>query len=48
MKYLTVAQVLFIHLRLINETGGGAGIRDLGLLASAVARPQATFETNVS
>jgi death-on-curing protein len=42
-SYLTVEQVLFIHMRLIAETGGGAGLRDLALLASAVARPQATF-----
>lgn len=26
MKYLTVEQVLFIHLRLINETGGSLSI----------------------
>ena len=44
MIYLTVAQVLFIHARLIAETGGAPGIRDLGLLESAVARPQATFD----
>ena len=43
MIYLTVEQVLFVHMRLIVETGGGTGVRDLGLLASAVARPQATF-----
>ena len=43
MTYLTVEQVLFIHMRLIAETGGSPGLRDLGLLASAVARPQATF-----
>lgn len=43
MSYLTVEQVLFIHMRLIAETGGSPGLRDLGLLASAVARPQATF-----
>jgi death on curing protein len=41
--YLSAAQVLFIHARLIAETGGAPGIRDLGLLAAAVARPQATF-----
>ncbi|HMN28236.1 MAG TPA: type II toxin-antitoxin system death-on-curing family toxin [Caldilineaceae bacterium] len=35
--------MLFIHDRLIAETGGRPGIRDLGLLASAVAQPQATF-----
>jgi death-on-curing protein len=40
---LSVEQVLFIHARLIAETGGSSGIRDLGLLQSAVARPLATF-----
>ncbi|MCX6050454.1 MAG: type II toxin-antitoxin system death-on-curing family toxin [Chloroflexi bacterium] len=45
MTYLSSAQVLFIHMRLIAETGGSAGIRDFGLLAAAVARPQATFDS---
>jgi len=44
MNYLTAEQVLFIHARLISETGGAHGVRDLGLLQSAVARPQATFD----
>ena len=44
MKYLTPEQVLFIHARLINETGGRHGIHDLGMLLSALARPQATFD----
>jgi len=44
MNYLTVEQVLFIHARLISETGGMHGVLDLGLLLSAVARPQATFD----
>lgn len=43
MRYLAAEQVLFIHSRLIDETGGIHGIRDLGLLQSAVSRPQATF-----
>lgn len=42
--FLTAQQVLFIHARLIDETGGEHGIRDLGLLQSAVARPRATFD----
>jgi len=42
--YLTAEQVLFIHARLISETGGAHGVRDLDLLLSAVARPQATFD----
>lgn len=36
--------MLFIHARLITETGGEHGVLDLGLLQSAVARPQATFD----
>ena len=44
MRYLTVEQVLFLHARLVEETGGSHGIRDISLLQSAVARPQATFE----
>jgi len=43
MKYLTPEQVLFIHARLIVETGGIHGVRDLAMLESAVARPQASF-----
>ncbi len=43
MKFLAEEQVLFIHSRIIDETGGTHGIRDLALLQSAVARPQSTF-----
>lgn len=43
MKYLTAVQVLFIHNRVIDETGGRHGVRDLGLLESAVSRPRAAF-----
>jgi death-on-curing protein len=45
-QYLTPEQVLFLHSRLITETGGGQGIRDLGMLLSALGRPQATFDGN--
>jgi prophage maintenance system killer protein len=38
MNYLTPEQVLFIHSRLAAETGGSHGVRDQGLLESAVAR----------
>ena len=40
--YLTAEQVLFIHYRLLYETGGEHGVRDLGMLESASTRPQAT------
>ncbi|MBI5639813.1 MAG: type II toxin-antitoxin system death-on-curing family toxin [Nitrospirae bacterium] len=43
MKYLTAEQVLFIHSRIIDETGGSHGLRDVGLLESAVSRPKATY-----
>ena len=44
MNYLSSEQVLFIHSRLVGETGGSHGVRDLGLLESAIARPKATFD----
>lgn len=42
--FLTAEQVLFIHARLVSETGGAHGVRDVGLLLSAVARPKASFD----
>ena len=42
--FLTAEQVLFVHYRLLRETGGEHGVRDIGLLESAIARPQATFD----
>ena len=44
MNYLTAQQVIFIHARLIDETGGVHGIRDLGSLESAVSRARASFD----
>lgn len=43
MNYLTAEEVYLLHKRLIQRTGGREGLRDPGLLASAVARPQASF-----
>ncbi len=43
MNYLTPEQVLFLHARLIEETGGSHGVRDVALLESAVARPRMMF-----
>jgi death-on-curing protein len=44
VRYLTAEQVLFIHARIIAATGGLHGVRDVGLLRSAVERPRATFD----
>lgn len=43
MKYLGYRQSLWVYRRIIEETGGSPGIRDEGLLRSALARPQASF-----
>ena len=44
MNFLSAEQILFIHDRVIRETSGAHGVRDLSGLLSAVGRPQATFE----
>jgi death-on-curing protein len=43
IDWLTGADVLAIHDQLIAEHGGADGIRDINLLASALARPQQLF-----
>ena len=43
MKQLTKRQVLLLHEQLLQEFGGTAGIRDDGLLESALAAPFQTF-----
>ena len=41
--FLTLEQVLFIHTTQIDNYGGSDGLRDLGLLESAILRAQSTF-----
>lgn len=43
MRYVTLGEVVDLHRRLLQVTGGAPGIRDLGALESAVAQPKATF-----
>ena len=43
MRYLTVGEVLDLYSRVMKQSGGGVGIRDLGALESAVAQPRMTF-----
>jgi death-on-curing protein len=43
MRYLTLVEVLNLHCRIIEQSGGASGIRDLGLLESAIAQPRMTF-----
>lgn len=48
IQYFTPEQVCFLHRCLIAETGGEHGLRDLGILLSALGRPQPTFERRIS
>lgn len=41
--YLTLDEVLHIHEVLIGEFGGAAGVRDLGMIESALLRPQTGY-----
>lgn len=44
MRYLSLPEVLDLHERIIATSGGTRGIRDIGLLESAVNQPRVTFE----
>ncbi len=45
IRYLSLVEVLTLHRRIIEQSGGGLGIRNLGLLESAIAQPKMTFNT---
>lgn len=40
VKYVTAEEILIIHSRIIDSIGGTHGVRDIGRIASAVARPK--------
>jgi death-on-curing protein len=46
--YLTVGEVLQIHHQQIDEYGGAHGLRDQGLLESAVFRPQVGYYSTIA
>src|SRR5215468_11946980 len=46
--YLTIAEVLAIHRQQIDRYGGRNGIRDLGLVESAVFRPQIGYYNSIA
>ena len=43
MHYLSAVDILAIHDRIIEETGGLVGVRDAGLLQSIAQRPKTAF-----
>ncbi len=42
-RYLSIPEVLALHERIAERSGGGIGLRDLGLLESALAQPRQSF-----
>jgi death-on-curing protein len=44
MNFLSAEQILFIHARLVEVTGGSHGVRDFDMLMSAIGRPMASFD----
>ncbi len=43
-RHLSLAEVLKLHDLIIERTGGSLGLRDLGLLESALGQPRQTFD----
>jgi len=43
IRYLSLTEVLELHKRIIQATGGSEGLRDLGALEAAVAQPLMTY-----
>ncbi len=48
VRYLSVDEVLAIHERLIERFGGSPGVRDPGLLESALYRPQTGYYSDLA
>lgn len=42
-RYLTLGEVLDLYHKVMQQSGGAVGLRDLGLLESALAQPRASF-----
>ncbi|MFQ4139838.1 type II toxin-antitoxin system death-on-curing family toxin [Nodosilinea sp. PGN35] len=43
IRYLTLDEVMSLHRQILKQSGGAAGVRDLGSLESAIAQPMMTF-----
>jgi death-on-curing protein len=48
VEFLSLDEVLAIHERLLAEFGGPEGVRDLGLLESALHRPRTGYYADVA
>ena len=47
IDYLTLAEILAIHADQLERYGGAAGVRDPGLLAAALYRPQTGYYSDL-
>ncbi len=43
MRYLSLPEVLEIHRRILRQSGGAGGVRDLRAIQSALAQPEMSF-----
>jgi death-on-curing protein len=43
MRFLSLGELVDLHQAVLDQSGGATGIRDLGMLESALAQPRATF-----
>lgn len=46
LVFVSVSDAVMIHRRMVDEFGGDSGLRDRGLLESALAMPRAMFDGN--
>ncbi|HQR53928.1 MAG TPA: type II toxin-antitoxin system death-on-curing family toxin [Burkholderiales bacterium] len=44
MRFLTLGEVLALHRRILAESGGRTGVRDLGAIASALSQPRISVD----
>jgi death on curing protein len=43
MRYISLAEAMELHRRVIEASGGAHGVRDLGAIESAIAQPRMSF-----
>lgn len=46
MRKLSVENIILLHQKLIDQTGGSHGVRDINLVESAISRAFVTFDGN--
>ena len=48
IRFLSLDEILALHERLIDHFGGAQGVRDLGLLESALYRPRTGYYADIA